>query len=176
MRRVLSTVGGVLLVATVTACGTEGTTSGATSPSPGETTPSSTQPSASDPSESDSSESDPSESESSEAPSNADTALEITLREVEGQGEEELAFMLWCDPVGGDLPSATTACENLATAPVDPFEPVPPDRLCLDVIEGPGQITVTGRWDGERVDAQFSLRNSCETARFYEITRILALA
>lgn len=171
MRRVLSTAGAALLVATVTACAPDGAGSGGVAPSPSESTPGSTQPSASDPSES-----DPSESEPSEAPPDADTDLEITLREVEGQGDEELAFTLWCDPVGGSLPSAATACDNLAAAPVDPFEPVPPERLCLDVIEGPGQITVTGRWDGERVDAQFSLRNSCETARFYDIARILAIA
>lgn len=162
MKRLLLTLGAVLLA--LTACGSDGADPG--------TDPSVSDPSVSDPSESDPSESDPGATNSAD-PS---TALSITLSKLDGQPAEESTFTLTCDPVGGDLPAAATACDNLASPNVDPFAPVPPDQLCQDVIGGPGQITVTGTWDGEAVDAQFSQRNSCETARFHDITRILAVS
>ena len=153
----------------LTACGSDGADPG--------TDPSVSDPSESDPSQSEPSQSEPGESEPGET-SSADpsTDLSITLSKLEGQPAEESTFTLTCDPVGGDLPAAAAACDNLESPNVDPFAPVPPDQLCQDVIAGPGQITVTGTWDGEAVDAQFSQRNSCESARFYDITRILAVS
>lgn len=167
MRRLLPTLCAVLLA--LTACGSERTDPGT---DPG-TDPSGSGLSPTDPTPTDPSSAGPSETTSSGNPA---TVLTITLREVEGQNGEESAFSLTCDPVGGDLPSAATACDNLASPTVDPFAPVPRDRLCQDVIDGPGQITVTGNWEDAAIDAQFSQRNSCESERFYNILRVLDLA
>jgi hypothetical protein len=168
MKRLLLTLCAALLA--LTACGSEGTDP--------ETDPVGTGPTESDPSESEASESEPGESDPSESMSTADpsTNLSITLSELEGSPGEESTYTLTCAPVGGDLPAGETACDNLAAPTVDPFAPVPPNQLCQDVIAGPGQITVTGTWDGETVDAQFSQRNSCEASRFHDISRILSLS
>lgn len=170
MRRVLPVGCATLVLLAATACTSPGPGSGGVVPEVSEPSPSQPQShTSSGPTVSDSGSPVPTDTD-------AATSLTITLREVADTGDEPVTFTLQCDPVGGSLPVAATACENLAMVTVDPFAPVPSDRLCLDVIEGPGQITATGRWEGDAVDAQFSLRNSCETARFYEFLRILGLS
>lgn len=103
------------------------------------------------------------------------TELSITMRDVEGRGAELATFTLTCDPVGGDLPSAIPACENLSTV-TDPFTPVATDANCLNVIEGPGLITVRGTLDGTPVHAEFTQIDSCENHRFQRFLSTLGVS
>lgn len=115
--------------------------------------------------------------EAEAVPSTSDepaTSLSITMREVEGRGDRS-AFTLTCEPVGGDLPTRIAACANLAGA-ADPFAPVPATTQCLQMIEGPGLISVNGVWDGAAVKAQFSQINSCETDRFDQLLQTLGVS
>ena len=103
------------------------------------------------------------------------TDLTITLQGIPDEGSEPVTYTLTCDPVGGDLDGADAACEALASADPDPFAPVPTSDMCLQVIEGPGEITITGTWDGTAVDALFTQRNSCESDRFDRIVSTLGI-
>lgn len=104
------------------------------------------------------------------------TELTLTMREVEWSHRDASTFTLTCDPVGGNLPSAVTACANLAAdagAGVDPFAPVPSAAICSSVITGPGVITVSGSWGGTPVQAQFDQVDSCEDERFHHLLATL---
>lgn len=86
-----------------------------------------------------------------------------------------MTYTLTCDPVGGDLDGADAACSTLADATPDPFVTVPPTEVCLDVIKGPGEISITGTWDGDPIDTVFNQHNSCESERFDRIVSTLGL-
>ena len=103
------------------------------------------------------------------------TDLTITLQSIPGMGSEPVTYTLTCEPVGGDLDGAEAACSALADADADPFATVPPTEACLQVIKGPGEITIKGKWDGEPVDALFTQHNSCESERFDHIVSTLGL-
>jgi hypothetical protein len=103
------------------------------------------------------------------------TDLTITLQSIPGMGSEPVTYTLTCEPVGGDLEDADAACSALADADPDPFATVPPTEACLQVIKGPGEITIVGTWDGEAIDTVFTQHNSCESERFDRIVSTLDL-
>lgn len=85
---------------------------------------------------------------------------------------------LTCDPTGGTHPEAAKACEFLSAGAeqgADPFAPVPPDRACAEVYGGPETATVTGVWQGQPVDAQFSRTDACQTARWDQAAPLLTV-
>ncbi|WP_460357480.1 SSI family serine proteinase inhibitor [Actinoallomurus acanthiterrae] len=95
------------------------------------------------------------------------TRLTITVRE--SQTSQPKTHTLTCDPVGGDLPKAKEACAALATAGVagkDPFAPTPKNVMCTQIYGGPETATVTGTWNGKKVDSTFSRKNGCEIKRW----------
>src|SRR3954451_24029877 len=53
------------------------------------------------------------------------------------------------------------------------FEPVPPDQACTQIFGGPATATVKGTLDGEPIDAEFSLANGCEIARWQNAAPVL---
>lgn len=53
------------------------------------------------------------------------------------------------------------------------FAPTPPDQACTEIYGGDAKATVTGRLDGERIDAEFSLVNGCEIARWDDAEAVL---
>jgi len=103
------------------------------------------------------------------------TDLTITLQSIPGMGSEPVVHTLTCDPVGGDLDGADAACAALADAEPDPFAPVPETEQCLQVMKGPGEITVVGAWDGVDLDAVFTRHNSCESDRFERLVSMLGI-
>lgn len=104
------------------------------------------------------------------------TSLTITMAGLnEGADEEPVTATLTCDPVGGDLESANLACQGLEGADGDPFASVADGQACLQVVEGPGEVTIEGTWDGTDVDAMFSQRDSCESERFAEVLALLGV-
>ena len=63
----------------------------------------------------------------------------LTVVVDDGSGTSS-TWTLTCAPdgtPGGDHPDAASACAALAAATVDPFAPVPRDRMCTQVYGGP---------------------------------------
>jgi hypothetical protein len=109
-------------------------------------------------------------SEGSSAPGQAGSAktrLTITVRA--SQTSAPKTWTLTCDPAGGTLPKADQACAALATAAAkgqDPFAPTPKDQMCTQIYGGPETATVTGTWNGKKIDATFNRKNGCEIKRW----------
>ncbi|MFC8452643.1 SSI family serine proteinase inhibitor [Kitasatospora sp. NPDC057223] len=88
-------------------------------------------------------------------------------------------YELRCHPAGGDHPSAQGACDrldSLTTWGRDLFAPVPPDAVCTLQYGGPATARVTGSWAGRPVDARFSRRSGCESARWDSFVPLLPAA
>lgn len=94
----------------------------------------------------------------------AATSLTIEVRTDEGA--DPTTMRLTCDPAGGDHPQPQEACDALAQAGADVFEPVPDDQPCTMIYGGPQTATVTGTVDGADVDASFSRQDGCEIDRW----------
>jgi hypothetical protein len=97
----------------------------------------------------------------------AGTHLTITVRA--SQTAAPKTWTLTCDPVGGSLPAAEQACTVLAAAASkgeDPFAPTPKDQMCTQIYGGPETATITGTWNGKKVDATFNRKNGCEIKRW----------
>jgi hypothetical protein len=83
--------------------------------------------------------------------------------------ETELTVTVW--PEGRDGPDRTRTvdcpgddvCGRLA---VDTLAPVPRTTPCTAIYGGPAVAEVTGTLRGERVNAEFSLEDGCEIARW----------
>ncbi|MEH3033424.1 MAG: hypothetical protein PGN07_05130 [Aeromicrobium erythreum] len=93
------------------------------------------------------------------------TSLTISVTPREGADAREAT--LSCP--GGDA----QACEELARLDRTVFEPVPKDQVCTMILAGPQTATITGRVDGERLDASFSRANGCEEARWQQLLPLL---
>jgi hypothetical protein len=89
------------------------------------------------------------------------TELVITVWP-QGQGRPR-RWTLTCDPAGGSLPSPRAACSRLNRAAL---RPLPRDTICTQIYGGPQRARVTGRIDGEPIDARFSRSNGCEIHRW----------
>ncbi|WP_433179130.1 SSI family serine proteinase inhibitor [Actinoallomurus sp. CA-150999] len=95
------------------------------------------------------------------------TRLTITVRD--SQTAQAKTRTLTCDPVGGDLAKAKEACAALTAAGAagqDPFAPTPKNVMCTQIYGGPETATVTGTWNGKKVDSTFSRKNGCEIKRW----------
>jgi hypothetical protein len=86
-----------------------------------------------------------------------------------GAPETELTVTVW--PEGRDGPKRTRTvecpgadvCGGLS---VEKLAPVPRRTPCTAIYGGPAVARVTGTLRGERVDAEFSLEDGCEIARW----------
>ncbi|HEX6339398.1 MAG TPA: SSI family serine proteinase inhibitor [Jiangellaceae bacterium] len=98
---------------------------------------------------------------------------ELTVVLDQGDGTPPKEWTLTCDPVGGSHPDPEAACDTLARLDPEVFEPVPPDAMCTMIYGGPQTAEVTGRWDAEPVDAEFSRENGCEIDRWDDAAAVL---
>lgn len=101
--------------------------------------------------------------------------LTVTMADT-GNQQMDRKYQLECDPVGGDHPSAEQACaklDRLAKEGKDPFAPVSKRQICSLQYGGPATATITGTWQGRRVDAQFRRTNGCEISRWEELEPLL---
>jgi hypothetical protein len=94
----------------------------------------------------------------------ADLRIEISIR---GSEAPTKVWTLHCPP-GGTLPDAATACSKLAEVK-DPFAPVPKGTACTQIYGGPEIADVSGTFDGNHVDTQFSRGNGCELERWNKV-------
>lgn len=103
--------------------------------------------------------------------SGPETELTVVLDQGEGASSEE--WTLTCDPVDGSHPDPEAACDTLAELDPEVFEPVPPDAMCTMIYGGPQTAEVTGQWNGDPVDAEFSRENGCEIDRWDTAASVL---
>ncbi|MDX6430231.1 MAG: hypothetical protein QOE54_2597, partial [Streptosporangiaceae bacterium] len=85
-------------------------------------------------------------------------------------------WTLTCDPVSGDHPNAKLACAELdkaAAAGKDPFAPTPKGQACTMIYGGPDTSTVTGTWQGKKIDAHFSRKDGCQVTRWAALAPLL---
>ncbi|MET0468554.1 MAG: SSI family serine proteinase inhibitor [Aeromicrobium sp.] len=104
---------------------------------------------------------------SDDAPAGDTTSLTIVVTPAEGA--ETSTYELTCDPAGGDHPQPQQACDAVAQAGADIFDPVPADQSCTQVYGGPQVATVTGTYEGKDVDATFSRDDGCEIDRWEQL-------
>jgi Subtilisin inhibitor-like len=94
----------------------------------------------------------------------ADLQISISIR---GSEAPSKLWTLRC-PAGGTLPDAAAACRKLADVQ-DPFAPVPKSSACTQIYGGPEIADVSGTFDGNRVDTQFSRGDGCELERWNKV-------
>ena len=91
-----------------------------------------------------------------------------------GCGAEQTRLRVVVRAEGPDGPARTQTiscaendplCRRLRTVLPSTFGPVPDGAVCTQIYGGPATARVTGRLDGELVDARFSLRNGCQIGR-----------
>ncbi|MGI8333558.1 SSI family serine proteinase inhibitor [Actinomadura scrupuli] len=107
------------------------------------------------------------------------TAQSPTTLSVAYKQSAKAAVKTWtltCDPVGGDHPNAKLACAELdkaAAAGKDPFAPTPKGQSCTMIYGGPDTSTVTGTWQGKKIDARFSRKDGCQVTRWTALAPLL---
>jgi hypothetical protein len=111
---------------------------------------------------------DSSESGSSTTASATDLAITVWPQ---GKGRSR-QWTLRCDPVGGSLPNAATACAQLTA---EALRPLPRDTICTQIYGGPQTIRVTGELDGRAVKRRFARTNGCEIAEYARVARALPM-
>jgi hypothetical protein len=94
----------------------------------------------------------------------ADLQISISIR---GSEAPSKLWTLRC-PSGGTLPDTAAACRKLAEVQ-DPFAPVPKSSACTQIYGGPEIADVSGTFDGNRVDTQFSRGDGCELERWNKV-------
>ena len=80
---------------------------------------------------------------------------------------------LRCNPAGGTVPRAATACRRLAGLD-RPFAPVPKDTACTQIYGGPQEARVTGTFGGRRVWVTFRRTDGCEIGRWNRVAFLFA--
>lgn len=98
------------------------------------------------------------------------TELTVSLDPGNGDSSE---WTVTCDPAGGTAGDPEAACETLDALTPQDVAPVPRNANCTMQYGGPQTATVTGIWDGTRVDLSFSRQNGCEIARWDAMEPVL---
>lgn len=83
-------------------------------------------------------------------------------------------WTLICDPASGTHPDPAAACAALEKHP-DALDPVASDAVCTMQYAGDETATLRGSWQGETVDATFSLKDGCEISRWTSLVPLLPL-
>ena len=102
-------------------------------------------------------------SDSGSATTTAASATDLVITVWPRGGGRSRTWSLKCDPVGGSLPGAQSACARLTP---QALEPLPPDTICTQVYGGPQKARVRGRLQTRRLDVRFSRTNGCEIHRW----------
>jgi hypothetical protein len=79
-------------------------------------------------------------------------------------------WTLRCNPVGGTLPRAGTACRRLAAFSGNPFAATRPGSVCTQIYGGPQVARVRGSFHGRRVSATFTRRDGCAIHRWDRVS------
>lgn len=101
-----------------------------------------------------------------EGGSAGDTGTSLTIVVTPDKGVPPKTYTLTCDPAGGDHPQPPQACDALADAGAEIFDPLPNDAVCTLLYGGPQTATVSGTYQGRVVDADFNREDGCQTVRW----------
>jgi hypothetical protein len=102
------------------------------------------------------------------------TSLRISVR-ADANAPARVAT-LRCNPTGGTLSNAASACRRLAALGRKAFAPTPRGMACTQIYGGPQTAIVSGTLDGARVWARFTRRDGCEIARWKRVAFMLQAA
>lgn len=89
--------------------------------------------------------------------------LKIVVLLTEGKSKE---YTLTCKPTGGTLPNAESGCAVLAQSAPQIFAKRDKDVMCTQQVGGPEKARVTGTFDGQKIDSEFSQTDGCEISRW----------
>jgi Subtilisin inhibitor-like len=95
----------------------------------------------------------------------ADLQISVSIR---GSEAPTQMWTLQCPAGGGTLPDADEACRKLGEIE-DPFAPVPEGTACTQIFGGPEIADVSGTFNGQTIDTQFSRGNGCELERWKRV-------
>jgi predicted small secreted protein len=101
------------------------------------------------------------------------TSLQVTVRD--SAGAAPTVWTLTCDPPGGTHPQSSAACAQLSAAKSDPFAPTPKGMMCSMIYGGDQKATVTGTFEGRRVDTSFGRADGCAVARWSAVSALLVI-
>jgi hypothetical protein len=82
-------------------------------------------------------------------------------------------WTLTCDPAGGTHPHPAAACAALAAKGKTALPPVAKNMICTQIYGGSQTAKITGTWQGETVNAEFSRKNGCEISRWKALEGLL---
>ena len=102
----------------------------------------------------------------SDEPTASSATVVLTITVKQSKDAEPKVYELTCDPAGGSHPQPEQACDALAEAGPDVFEPINPDMACTQIYGGPQEATVRGVVDGAKVERVFNRTNGCEISRW----------
>ena len=105
------------------------------------------------------------DSSSSSARPTADLQIEISIK---GSEAPTHVWTLRCPDGGGTLPDAAEACRKLGEVD-DPFAPPPRGTACTQVYGGREIAHVSGTYNGQPVDTDFSRGDGCEIERWNKV-------
>ena len=103
----------------------------------------------------------------------AKASLTITVWPDERRPGTSRTWTLRCDPAGGTLRGARTACSRLARLGADAFAPTPPGSACTQIYGGPQLAFVRGSLGTRRVWTKLRRRDGCEIARWNRVAFLL---
>ena len=95
----------------------------------------------------------------------ADLQISISIR---GSEAPTKMWTLRCPDASGTFPAPAQACRKLGEVK-DPFAPVPKGTACTQIYGGPEIADVSGTYNGEAVDTQFSRGNGCDIERWNRV-------
>jgi hypothetical protein len=83
-------------------------------------------------------------------------------------------WTLSCDPPSGTHPDPDKACAAVLTSKATKaLPPVAKGMMCTQIFGGSQTATISGRWDGNPVNASFSRQNGCEISRWQAMGELL---
>jgi hypothetical protein len=98
--------------------------------------------------------------------------VDLSFRFSGRPGHPAVHGSLRCEPTGGTVPDAATACRVLLGMKHSPVAPVAKRTICPMIMAGDGQIVLTGRWFGKPVHRVVA-DGGCDLTLFGVLAKIL---
>jgi hypothetical protein len=107
---------------------------------------------------------------SSQSGSSVNTNLTIVVDDGTGK---TTTWTLTCDPAGGTHPNPSAACAALAAKGKTALPPVAKGLMCSQIFGGAQTAKITGTWNGDAVNSEFSRVNGCQVSRWKALEGLL---
>jgi hypothetical protein len=103
----------------------------------------------------------------------AKASLTISVWPDERRPGTSRTWTLRCNPTGGTLPGARTACSRLARLGGSAFAPTPAGSACTQIYGGPQLAFVRGTLGIHPIWTKLRRRDGCEIARWNRVAFLL---